>query len=217
MRVKGERVLKNGRVAGYVYYPKEKKWKWRFIGGGKNYDKHIEKKKGEGKNYVEQRLYALHKTGFLNGYYEERLKNYERGKDNIESLKKLEEELKKHLEKKSNGNRKEHLKKAIWGVEYKIKELETKKKKNDIIKMLCKEHVDKTSNPSAWKKIFPNGNWNKEIEERIEFCMKMRKDDSKIKLPENETQYHSARFYSNKDKKSIYNKEQWMNLLELLK
>lgn len=32
MRVKNQRVLKNGTVAGYVYYNKEKKWKWRFIG-----------------------------------------------------------------------------------------------------------------------------------------------------------------------------------------
>jgi len=33
MRVKGKRILKNGVTAGYVYYPKEKKWKWRFIKG----------------------------------------------------------------------------------------------------------------------------------------------------------------------------------------
>lgn len=31
MKIKGKRILKNGTVAGYVYYPKEKKWKWRFI------------------------------------------------------------------------------------------------------------------------------------------------------------------------------------------
>jgi phage pi2 protein 07 len=35
MRVKGKRVLKNGTIAGYVYYKKEKKWKWRFISGKK--------------------------------------------------------------------------------------------------------------------------------------------------------------------------------------
>lgn len=33
MRVKGKRILKNGVTAGYLYYPKEKKWKWRFIKG----------------------------------------------------------------------------------------------------------------------------------------------------------------------------------------
>ena len=33
MCVKGKRVLKNGAVAGYVYYSKEKKWKWRIING----------------------------------------------------------------------------------------------------------------------------------------------------------------------------------------
>jgi hypothetical protein len=32
MKVKGKRVLKNGAVAGYVYYNKDKKWKWRIIG-----------------------------------------------------------------------------------------------------------------------------------------------------------------------------------------
>lgn len=35
MRVKGERILKNGAVAGYVYYSNEKKWKWRIIKGPK--------------------------------------------------------------------------------------------------------------------------------------------------------------------------------------
>lgn len=32
MRIKGKRVLKNGAIAGYVYYSKEKKWKWRIVG-----------------------------------------------------------------------------------------------------------------------------------------------------------------------------------------
>lgn len=35
MKVKGKRTLKNGAVAGYVYYSKEKKWKWRIIGKNK--------------------------------------------------------------------------------------------------------------------------------------------------------------------------------------
>ena len=35
MKVKGKRTLKNGAVAGYVYYSKEKKWKWRIIGRDK--------------------------------------------------------------------------------------------------------------------------------------------------------------------------------------
>ena len=39
MKVKGKRTLKNGAIAGYVYYPKDKKWKWRIIGGGKNVNK----------------------------------------------------------------------------------------------------------------------------------------------------------------------------------
>ena len=32
MRIKDKRVLKNGAIAGYVYYPKENKWKWRIVG-----------------------------------------------------------------------------------------------------------------------------------------------------------------------------------------
>ena len=39
MRIKSKRVLKNGAVAGYVYYSDEKKWKWRIVG-------HINSKKG---------------------------------------------------------------------------------------------------------------------------------------------------------------------------
>ena len=31
MKIRNKRILKNGTIAGYVYYPNEKKWKWRFI------------------------------------------------------------------------------------------------------------------------------------------------------------------------------------------
>ena len=41
MRVKNKRVLKNGAVAGYVYYKKDKKWKWRIVG-------HVKKNKKGG-------------------------------------------------------------------------------------------------------------------------------------------------------------------------
>jgi hypothetical protein len=43
-KIKNKRILKNGAIAGYVYYANEKKWKWRIIGnsnkkkGGANYD-----------------------------------------------------------------------------------------------------------------------------------------------------------------------------------
>lgn len=33
MKIKGKRILKNGALAGYVFYEKEKKWKWRIIKG----------------------------------------------------------------------------------------------------------------------------------------------------------------------------------------
>ena len=32
MKVKNKRILKNGAVAGYVYYSKDNKWKWRIVG-----------------------------------------------------------------------------------------------------------------------------------------------------------------------------------------
>jgi hypothetical protein len=66
MCVKDTRILKNGALAGYVYYSKEKKWKWRIIGrneksgGGK--DEMIDELKAKGK-YVE-----WEKLGSLFGY-----------------------------------------------------------------------------------------------------------------------------------------------------
>ena len=33
MRIKGKKKMKNGAVGGYVYYSKEKKWKWRIVKG----------------------------------------------------------------------------------------------------------------------------------------------------------------------------------------
>lgn len=27
--IKGKKILKNGAIAGYVYYEKDKKWKWK--------------------------------------------------------------------------------------------------------------------------------------------------------------------------------------------
>ena len=41
MKIKNKKVLKNGRIGGYVYYPEDKKWKWRIIGnmkGGERYE-----------------------------------------------------------------------------------------------------------------------------------------------------------------------------------
>ena len=41
MKIKNKKVLKNGRIGGYVYYPENKKWKWRIIGnmkGGERYE-----------------------------------------------------------------------------------------------------------------------------------------------------------------------------------
>lgn len=35
MKIKNERILKNGAIGAYVYYSSEKKWKWRIIGHSK--------------------------------------------------------------------------------------------------------------------------------------------------------------------------------------
>ena len=35
LKIKGKKVFKNGAVGAYVYYNKEKKWKWRIIKGPK--------------------------------------------------------------------------------------------------------------------------------------------------------------------------------------
>ena len=35
MKIKNERILKNGAIGAYVYYPSDKKWKWRIIGHSK--------------------------------------------------------------------------------------------------------------------------------------------------------------------------------------
>ena len=55
MRVKNKRILKNGAIAGYVYYKDEKKWKWRIIGRKKmkgGFEKgNIVKNKKNGKIY----------------------------------------------------------------------------------------------------------------------------------------------------------------------
>lgn len=45
MKIKGKRILKNGAVAGYVYYSHDRKWKWRIIG-------HVSKKKMRGGVYI---------------------------------------------------------------------------------------------------------------------------------------------------------------------
>ena len=62
MQVKQKRVLKNGAIAGYVYYPKDRKWKWRIIGKSN-------KKKGAGK--IPNR-----KWGESNENYATRVKKY---------------------------------------------------------------------------------------------------------------------------------------------
>ena len=88
MKVKGKRVLKNGVVAGYVYYTEEKKWKWRFLGR--------ENKSGGCNKKIKDNLKQLHEMGHKNRYYEKKLENLQKGK----SEKKIAESLKRHIRKK---------------------------------------------------------------------------------------------------------------------
>lgn len=69
--IKGKKILKNGAIAGYVYYEKDKKWKWRIIGRIK--------KIGGYKSQIKDNLKKLHDMGFRNKFYQGRLNNLERG------------------------------------------------------------------------------------------------------------------------------------------
>lgn len=75
MRIKDTRILQNGALAGYVYYSKEKKWKWRIIGRNE--------KKGGGKDEIIEELKQKGKydkwvkSGSLFGYVNETPRLYE--------------------------------------------------------------------------------------------------------------------------------------------
>jgi hypothetical protein len=75
MRIKDTRILQNGALAGYVYYSKEKKWKWRIIGRN-------EKKGGQEKKIIEElkkkgKYDEWVKSGSYFGYINERPRLYE--------------------------------------------------------------------------------------------------------------------------------------------
>ena len=123
MKVKGKKILKNGAIGAYVYFPSDKKWKWRIIGntkkkGGlsieeKKYkqkeNKYVEKKEKEkekGKNIPEiytnnisKRLWALHNTGFMNNFYKGVHKRYTTGSLD-DTIQLLENRLQKQKYKK---------------------------------------------------------------------------------------------------------------------
>ena len=75
MRTKDTRILQNGALAGYVYYSKEKKWKWRIIGRNE--------KKGGGETEIIKELEKKgkyldwEKCGSLFGYINEKPRLYE--------------------------------------------------------------------------------------------------------------------------------------------
>lgn len=137
MKVKGKKTLKNGAVAAYVYYSKEKKWKWRIIGRNKKqqggnqykdkYEKIIEKEEG---NEIEKYLAALSGTGFLNSFYKNKKKKYTNKKNDIDVLKGIKKNLENKIKKKYTGKklnlkrttRKEYIEKTISKINNKIDE-----------------------------------------------------------------------------------------------
>lgn len=135
--------MKNGAVAGYVYYSDEKKWKWRIVGHTKskkggfrpNFKKvcttesckttqkyeRIEKNKYSYNNKnnpsaeIKARLATLHNTGFLNSYYKKMLKKYEKANENGNSggINVIIEDLKKHKNKKYKRNMNKNSKRGV--------------------------------------------------------------------------------------------------------
>lgn len=65
MKIKGKRVLKNGVIGAYVYFSKEKKWKWRFIGNIKKKGGYIKTKSSK---YLDNK--KIQKCKKLNGKIE---------------------------------------------------------------------------------------------------------------------------------------------------
>jgi len=85
--IKGKKILKNGAIAGYVYYEKDKKWKWRIIG-------RINKTGGY-KSQIKDNLSLLHNMGFRNKFYQQRLNNLERGINKNKIVLNLEKRIKR--------------------------------------------------------------------------------------------------------------------------
>ena len=79
MRIKGKRVLKNGAIAGYVYYPSDKKWKWRIIGRKKNIKGGSESKKNNINEEYCKRILDVSVSDVVR----ERSKNIERNRNLI--------------------------------------------------------------------------------------------------------------------------------------
>lgn len=89
--IKGKKILKNGAIAGYVYYEKEKKWKWRIIGRVK--------KTGGYKSQIKDNLKKLSEMGYRNQFYKGKLNNLERGMNKN----KIASNLQKRLNRKYSG------------------------------------------------------------------------------------------------------------------
>ena len=89
--IKVKKILKNGAIAGYVYYEKEKKWKWRIVGRVK--------KTGGYKSQIKDNLSILHGMGSRNQFYQKRLNNFEKGVNKN----KIASNLQKRLNRKYSG------------------------------------------------------------------------------------------------------------------
>lgn len=89
MKTKGRRILKNGAIGAYVYYPSDKKWKWRIIGHVRKTGGKTVKKKGGGARtceYLEKNKKLLDEHLFYKAYLDsicklEKMPYYERKDD----------------------------------------------------------------------------------------------------------------------------------------
>ena len=92
-KVKGKKILSNGAVAGYVYYSKENKWKWRIIGrknnkkmkGGYKKNELIEGLKRYSSNEISNILKSLKKKN-TNINFDEIIKEFKNSDINGEAI-----------------------------------------------------------------------------------------------------------------------------------
>ena len=97
MKIKKQRILKNGAIAGYVYYPKDRKWKWRILGnikkkGGKYSSTFVTKGMGEGGSLI----YMIYTSI-------DRITKYMENMSNLKTQKKIYKEFFEKLREKYNN------------------------------------------------------------------------------------------------------------------
>ena len=119
MRVKNKRVLKNGAIGGYVYYPSEKKWKWRIISGpkkGGSMNQNLRKKFNIKSKHLTNRLIleffldSNHNLNRKKEYYKELKEKNEIDPNTQETIDKI---LYHYENKKNNSQKIQNLQKSV--------------------------------------------------------------------------------------------------------